>query len=65
MSLTDKAKELEGKVREQDDYEFMVRCANDEDEDGMSYLGKRFGVELTPDDSWSLIEVYQTKGSAY
>lgn len=59
------ANELEALVRNDDDYNFMVACANDEDEDGMRFLGKRLGVEISADDAWTLIDRYQTRGSAY
>lgn len=63
--LTEQAKVLEAAIRSEDDYELMIRCANDEDESGMIYVGTRLGVTINADDAWSLIDVYQTRGSAY
>lgn len=59
------ANELEAMVRSEDDYELMVRFANEESEDGMQYLAKKLGTEISADDAWTLIDRYQTRGSAY
>jgi hypothetical protein len=63
--MNELANKLEQAVKKPDDYELMVACANDEDADGMQYLGRRVGVEINEDAAWVLIERYATKGSAY
>lgn len=58
------ANEFEAMVRKEDDYELMVRFANDEDEGGMVYLAQTLGAQISADVAWELIDRYKTRGSA-